>query len=420
MLDMRSIIVSEVLTYAICAFVVMVLWRQNRVRFKGLLFWVGNYTLQTMGLLLIALRGVVPDWASIILSNTLVVFGALLGLWGLERFAGHKSFYACNVILVSIFLFLHIDLTFIHPCLWGRCANIALALLLICLQCAWLLLKRVDPSMRPVTRLVGFVFVSYSLLFALRIVFLLIQQSAATEYFHAGSIAALFLVATQMHFILLTFALNLMVNQRLVQNIQLQEEKYSKAFHSAPYAVILTRLFDGKIIEVNEAFVRDIGYSRDELVGHSTLALDLWATLAERTAVIETLTTSGRVVEADVRFKKKTGELLDVLFSSEGIVINGENYLLSTIKNITDRKRAEQERERLISEREKALSEAKVLRGLLPICASCKKIRDEMGQWHPVETYVHSHSEADFSHGLCPACEQALYSDAATDNPTRG
>jgi len=233
-------------------------------------------------------------------------------------------------------------------------------------------------------------------------------------------IEAVFLMSTQMHFILLTYAMTLMVNQRLEVAIRFQEEKYSKAFHSAPYAVALTRLSDGKIIEVNDAFTRDIGYTQDELVGKTIFELDLWANSDERIAAIKALTSCGRVTEADVHFKKKNGELLAGLLSAEAILVNGENELLSTVRDVTDRKRAEAERERLISERERALSEVKILRGLLPICASCKKIRDEQGLWHPVETYVHSHSEAEFSHGLCPACEQALYSDLPDNSPKCG
>jgi len=105
MLDMRSVIVSGILTDAICAFVGVVLWRQNRTRFKGLLFWVADYALQMTGLLLIVLRGIIPEWLSIIPSNLFVVVGALLGLWGLERFTGRKSHYAHNIVLVSLFFF---------------------------------------------------------------------------------------------------------------------------------------------------------------------------------------------------------------------------------------------------------------------------------------------------------------------------
>ena len=62
-------------------------------------------------------------------------------------------------------------------------------------------------------------------------------------------------------------------------------------------------------------------------------------------------------------------------------------------------------------EREQALSELKVLGGLLPICASCKKIRDDQGYWSQIESYIRDHSEADFSHGICPDCAKIIYPD---------
>jgi hypothetical protein len=58
---------------------------------------------------------------------------------------------------------------------------------------------------------------------------------------------------------------------------------------------------------------------------------------------------------------------------------------------------------------EKALSRVKTLSGLLPICASCKKIRDDKGYWNQIETYLDQHSNATFSHGICPDCAQRLY-----------
>lgn len=69
--------------------------------------------------------------------------------------------------------------------------------------------------------------------------------------------------------------------------------------------------------------------------------------------------------------------------------------------------------EKILKEKNKrlgdALSEIKQLKGIIPICASCKMIRDDKGYWHQVEVYVHEHTEADFSHGLCPDCAQKLY-----------
>lgn len=80
-----------------------------------------------------------------------------------------------------------------------------------------------------------------------------------------------------------------------------------------------------------------------------------------------------------------------------------------TIEIALIKHRAAKERERLIAELEQALLEVKKLSGLLRICASCKKIRDEDGSWQQIEQYINTHSEADFSHGICPECVHALY-----------
>ncbi len=73
------------------------------------------------------------------------------------------------------------------------------------------------------------------------------------------------------------------------------------------------------------------------------------------------------------------------------------------------RKMDVEKREEAVNQREKALEDLRVLHGLLPICASCKKIRDDNGYWTQIEIYIKAHSEADFSHGICPECTKELY-----------
>lgn len=80
-----------------------------------------------------------------------------------------------------------------------------------------------------------------------------------------------------------------------------------------------------------------------------------------------------------------------------------------TIETALIKFKARKERERLIARLETALAEVKKLSGLLPICASCKNIRDEDGAWHSIEAYVRSHSEANFTHGICPECKPKIY-----------
>ena len=78
-------------------------------------------------------------------------------------------------------------------------------------------------------------------------------------------------------------------------------------------------------------------------------------------------------------------------------------------REIEERKKAEAEKERLIQTLTTAIDEIKTLRGILPICSNCKKIRDDKGYWTRIETYIANHSEADFSHSICPDCMQNLY-----------
>jgi hypothetical protein len=75
------------------------------------------------------------------------------------------------------------------------------------------------------------------------------------------------------------------------------------------------------------------------------------------------------------------------------------------------------EKESKVEELEKALREITTLRGILPICASCKKIRDDKGYWNQIESYIRDHSEAEFSHGICPPCAENLYPDLYTETP---
>ena len=79
------------------------------------------------------------------------------------------------------------------------------------------------------------------------------------------------------------------------------------------------------------------------------------------------------------------------------------------------KRRAEEEKERLIVELQHALASVKTLSGLLPICAGCKKIRNDDGYWTMVETYLSEHSDAEFSHGICPDCGKELYGDLYVD-----
>jgi DNA-binding NtrC family response regulator len=82
-----------------------------------------------------------------------------------------------------------------------------------------------------------------------------------------------------------------------------------------------------------------------------------------------------------------------------------------TVENAIKRKQAEEERDRLIRDLQQALAHVKTLSGLLPICAACKKIRDDSGYWNQIEAYLREHSQAEFTHSICPDCLEKLYGE---------
>ncbi|MBU2969637.1 hypothetical protein KO527_09795 [Pseudoalteromonas sp. C2R02] len=95
---------------------------------------------------------------------------------------------------------------------------------------------------------------------------------------------------------------------------------------------------------------------------------------------------------------------MPVRLSGQIVKISDEEFIWSSVEDITCIKVAELERESLIGKLEKSLQEIKTLKGLIPICSYCKVIRNEEGTWEILESYLSNHSDAQFSHGTCPEC----------------
>ncbi len=197
-------------------------------------------------------------------------------------------------------------------------------------------------------------------------------------------------------------------NDQLLEELQeLREsgQKFSMAFYSSPCLLAITRVKDGQIHEVNEAYVKITGYSRGELVGRSTLDIGIWEHPEARSRFLERIKELGKCCGQEVRLRTKSNSIRTVLLSgSFDLTIANEPHLITSGTDITERKQMEDERVVLVSELEEALRRIKTLNGILPICAHCKRIRDSVGDWHLLEEYIRERSDADFSHGICPEC----------------
>jgi len=169
---------------------------------------------------------------------------------------------------------------------------------------------------------------------------------------------------------------------------------------------VLRKDREGRFTFANQRFCRLLGKTPAEIQGRTDF--DFFPReLAEKYR------------QDDQRVMQERLELEEV---EENVLPNGERIFVQVVKaplvnaagdvvgvqgifwDITERKRAEQKREKLIGELKAALAQVKTLGGLLPICAGCKKIRDDNGYWSQVESYISKHTDAQFTHGYCPEC----------------
>ena len=184
------------------------------------------------------------------------------------------------------------------------------------------------------------------------------------------------------------------------------------AIDSTVGGIIITNI-QGIIVYVNPSFLRIFEYTdKHEVLGNSAGDLFEKDTIKGLTDVKNVLDlTDSKTHEFTVKRKDATTFPVEVSASN---VTNNEGEIVGRMASFVDiskRKHAEKAQEKLIRKLERALDKIKTLRGLIPICAACKKIRDDKGYWHQVEVYVRDHSEADFSHDICPECAQKLYPD---------
>lgn len=131
--------------------------------------------------------------------------------------------------------------------------------------------------------------------------------------------------------------------------------------------------------------------------------LSLWSS-RKRLTIIVAIVSSVFTIAA-LFLKPQVNDMWKVFFN-RGIALFA---IWATATLGLQRKIIQEKRESALAERENALKDVRILRGFLPICASCKKIRDDKGYWTQIEEYIRTHSEADFSHGLCQDCMEKLY-----------
>jgi len=173
---------------------------------------------------------------------------------------------------------------------------------------------------------------------------------------------------------------------------------FRKLLENSNDAIFIVDPSDGAFLDVNETACRRLGYPRETLlrmtvpdIEEAAAGANAWDDLRKKILASENLLIGGRHRRAD-------GTTFPVEVSVSKAEMDAKTYILANARDITERNKMEE-----------AMREVDALRGLIPICAKCKKIRDDKGFWQKVETYLEKHSNARFTHGLCKDCMSELY-----------
>ncbi len=134
-------------------------------------------------------------------------------------------------------------------------------------------------------------------------------------------------------------------------SLRQSEKRFSQVFRASPIPISITALEDGRYVEVNDAWLRLFGYTREQVIGESSLGLNVWVDPDQRSKMIARLQATGSVRNFEHLVRCQSGEIRDVLVSAEVIELNNARYNLSLVFDITERKRAQQELERRVAER---------------------------------------------------------------------
>ena len=204
-----------------------------------------------------------------------------------------------------------------------------------------------------------------------------------------------------------------------IQNEELQQAqgqtetalgKYTDLYDFAPTGYF-TLTGDGTILAVNLTGSRLVGLERARLLNRRFGILVSEADRLAFNAFLQKAFTGKEREFCEVALPR---EGLSPLFVRIEAVASGDSReCRAAVLDITERHQIAVERDRFIEELQQALARVKLLSGLLPMCANCKQIRDDQGYWKKVESYISAHSEATFTHSLCPECLKQLYPEHA-------
>ena len=337
--DIKTVVSLWLLVSIVSALAVVSMYFRYRKRFEGLAFWAFHMGLYTIGLLLLLLRGAIPDVFSVPVANFLLILSLFSLLTGMERFVGKTGRHFHNYALITAYSLCFWYFFDVRPDMTLRTVLTSVMASALFIQISYLLLMRTPSNLRDVTRMSAFVMAAYAFLSLARTILLVFSPMETNEFFESGALTSIALISYVGLSVCWLVAIILMIPRRLLEEVSVQEEKFAKIFRSSPSAIMLSRKTDGRIFDVNGGFLEMTGFAFEEIVGKTVFETRLWGDDREYTEIFSVLSRDQGVRGIESAFRRKSGENMSVLYSADVIVIDGEQCILSTFSDITEQSR---------------------------------------------------------------------------------
>ncbi|NQT61867.1 MAG: PAS domain S-box protein [Candidatus Marinimicrobia bacterium] len=191
-------------------------------------------------------------------------------------------------------------------------------------------------------------------------------------------------------------------------NLQESNDHKQTLFELSPTGLVLCKM-SGEIIEVNTAFSKIIGLSVEEILEHNFWDITLDVNDRHDQQIHKSLISAGHYGPYEKEFLHTEGHVVEVSLKGIRLKHQSDEFIWSSVENISEFLQTEKLLKSKIQALEDARNNIKQLKGLLPMCGNCKKIRNEKGEWLSVESFIENHSEAKTTGGICKDCQHELY-----------
>lgn len=316
------------------------LYRMDKAH-SGPGWWTLGSAFLAMGFAFNLLRNTSVLGITAIIANSILFFAGLAFIYiGVLRFFDQQERHGWLLALGVIFSLLIVYFTFAGNDLMMRRLLMSIAVAAFSLFISRAFISYKTSSIKDSAYFLATVFLANGSFFVVRAWAIFNSSPVQSAFSPTLTQASTYLVSLIIS-TLWTFGFIIMVNQRLYAESREAKERFELIFNTNPDAVLITRLDDGRIVSINDGFTALIGFTNVEVIGNTTLELDLWEDPADRRKFAAELVENRFCENMEVRFRRKNGSQFFAMISAKLITLQGTTHVLSVSRDITERKRAE-------------------------------------------------------------------------------